>query len=196
MSPPVDLVVLVPGKNEEAAIGALLSSRHRSLGVRHIRYEILVHTRGDPGCFLEAPALVVFDRQGCGQEQQTVAALTDDLGKRLARAGWEDRAAVLVIEPELENWVWSDSPEVDSALGWQGRDPSLRDWLQQKGLWPEGAAKPRDPKEAVESALREVRRPRSSSIYRALAEQVSLRRCQDPSFAGLKTVLRSWFPPE
>ncbi|MFH0983473.1 MAG: hypothetical protein V2A79_18295 [Planctomycetota bacterium] len=137
---------------------------------------------------------MIFDRQGCGQEVRPADDLARDLKERLARAGWQDRAEAVVIDPELENWVWSDSPEVDSALGWQGRDPSLREWLRQKELWPPGAQKPTAPKEAVESALREVRCPRSSAIYGKLAEQVSLERCTDRSFVKLKEILRSWFP--
>ncbi len=40
-----------------------------------------------------------------------------------------------------------------------------------------------------------LRKPRSSAIYRALAESVSFRRCIDPAFQKLVTTLQTWFPP-
>jgi hypothetical protein len=64
---------------------------------------------------------------------------------------------------------------------------------QQKLLGPD-EIKPQRPKEALERALQEVRKPRSSAIYRQLASTVSLEGCTDPSFRRLKTTLQTWFP--
>ena len=99
-----------------------------------------------------------------------------------------------MIAPELENWVWSDSPKVDLALGWEGKTLPLRDWLREKGLLHAGAVKPSEPKRAVELALRTVYKPRSSAIYFELAQEVSTDRCTDPAFAKLRRCLREWFP--
>jgi hypothetical protein len=99
-----------------------------------------------------------------------------------------------VIAPELETWVWSDSPRVDRVLGWNRDDLSLREWLREKGLLEEGAVKPTEPKRAVELTLRTVRTPRSSSIYFELAQRVSTDRCTDPAFEKLRRCLREWFP--
>ena len=99
-----------------------------------------------------------------------------------------------MLDPELEAWVWSNSPHVDDVAGWQNRRLPLRRWLISQGYLQEGATKPEQPKEALEAALRTVRKPRSASLYRQLAERVSLRRCNDPSFLELKTVLTAWFP--
>jgi len=203
--PLVDLAVLVPGKDEEATIGTLLSQRQASLQIREIEYRTLVHPRRDPGCLGEAPqlletfvrrarqALVVFDHAGCGREAEDVQALESELKRRLSAAGWGDRAEVIVIVPELEAWVWSDSPEVDAVLGWQGAEPSLRDWLKTNGLWEAGASKPSDPKRALEQALRQARVRRSSAIYGALARTVGLERCRDSAFARLRRILQNWF---
>jgi len=63
--------------------------------------------------------------------------------------GWrEDRFAVIVINPELEAWIWQDNVHVEKALGYTS-PPSLRLWLRDEGLWPDGLEKPPDPKEAV-----------------------------------------------
>jgi hypothetical protein len=70
----------------------------------------------------------------------------------------------------------------------------LRAWLESEQLWPVAAQKPTDPKVAVERSLRELRRPRSSSIYRDLAGNVSLDRCTDGAFLRLRALLQMWFP--
>ncbi len=120
--------------------------------------------------------------------------LEREVEARLLSSGWADRAAAVCLDPELECWVWSDSPEVTVALGWASRQPDLRSWLAARGLWEAGTLKPADPKKAVVEALYEVRKPRSSAVYRQLAERVSLQRCSDPAFLRLCQVLRTWFP--
>ena len=202
-----DLVVLVSNKNMEATIGGLIS-RPQALGIRAIRAQVYVHPQRDPGClnwgsdFLRPMirqyihALVMFDREGCGQEGKTREALEQMVMTQLATSGWENRAATVVLDPELEVWVWSDSPEVDRCLGWQSHRPALRTWLQSEELWPQEVVKPPDPKEAMQRVLRQVRKPRSSAIYGQLAQQVSFRRCTDRSFEKFGDVLRNWFPPE
>jgi len=200
-----DLVLLVADSNIKAAVDCLLSKRTDSLQIRHIHYDIFVHPERDPGCLLRghaflqsmvkrySHALVMFDRCGSGQEARPASELEDQVRAGLHASGWGDRADVIVLDPELEIWVWSDSPEVDRCLRWQGRKPDLRSWLKKQGLWSVGN-KPDDPKKAVEEALRHVRSPRSSAIYRELAAKVSLRRCNDPAFLAFKKHLQRWFP--
>jgi hypothetical protein len=58
----------------------------------------------------------------------------------------------------------------------------------------EGATKPERPKEAMKAAMRQVRKSSSSSVFRELAEKVSVHRCTDPAFQKLRDTLREWFP--
>ena len=113
----------------------------------------------------------------------------------MSKNGWADRAEVVVLTPEYESWAWSDSTAVDEVLGWEGRAPDLRAWLIEKGFLAQRTAKPARPKEALEAALLEVQIRRSPSIYRQLAEKVSLDRCADSGFARFLAVLRRWFGP-
>ena len=203
-APRGDLIVLVPCSNMEHALLGLLS-RGESLAIRPVTYRILKHPQRDPGCRLRGVdllrqfagkyrhALVLLDREGSGEETLSRSALEDEIEGRLRESGWGDQAAAVVLEPELEVWVWSDSPEVDRILGWQGRDPPLRTWLVRQGLLAEGQPKPARPKDAFERALYQVRKPPSSAVFRQLAETVSLRRCEDPAFLKLRDVLRRWF---
>ena len=138
--------------------------------------------------------MVIFDCEGCGNENLSRQRLEEEVEGRLAANGWPDRSRAIVIDPELEAWVWSNSPHVDAAMGWTGRTPGLRRWLMEKGMLQATEQKPRRPKEAVEMALRVVQKPRSSAIYRELARTVGLERCTDPAFLKLKETLQRWFP--
>jgi hypothetical protein len=200
------LILLLADKNQEGALRGLLA-RPAAIGLRSIEYDLYVHPERDPGCLLHAHdflrpflgvydrSLVVFDREGCGREDRDRLSLETEVETRLRENGWSDRAAVVVVDPELEVWVWSDSPHVEKALGWQPGDPRLVDWLRGEGFLEQGQLKPTRPKEAVEKALRRAQRPRSSALFTQLARQVSTERCLDPSFAKLRSTLQGWFPP-
>jgi hypothetical protein len=199
-----DLVALVADKNTEYAVRGSLE-RSMSLGIRPVVYDLFIHPRRDPGCLNEAHdflrpmavgythALVLFDREGCGREQELPDVLADGVRERLARNGWSARAEVVVLDPELEVWVWCDSPHVAACLGWANRQPALRDWLVANSHWPSNASKPPRPKEAMEAALRQVRKPRSSAIYLELAQRVSLQGHAEPAFQRFVRALQRWF---
>lgn len=112
---------------------------------------------------------------------------------RLSQSGWGERASVVVPDPELETRVWSDSPQVSEVLGWAGKQPDLVTWLISKRLLAPDEIKPDRPKEAMDLALREVRKSKSSALFQQLAQSVSLERCGDPAFLKLKNILRRWF---
>jgi hypothetical protein len=165
-----------------------------------------VHPERDPGCFLRGHdllralsnqyehAILMFDREGCGRDQLPRERLEEETEVRLSHAGWGSRAASIVFDPEVEIWIWSDSPHVDTVLGWRGASPGLREWLLDRNLLQHGAVKPERPKEAMEAALRQQRIRRSSALFSRLALAVSLERCQDQAFAKLVRTLQAWFP--
>ena len=206
----IDLACLVADKNMEAAVQAILA-RPEAMGIRAIDREYFVHPRRDPGCFHESAeilrgyrdrashALVLLDHAWDGAPGETGEALEQLLGQALANEFDRDWVEPVVIDPELEVWVFSDSPHVAAALGWADTSANLtganlRTALQEHGFWPEGTEKPSDPKAAVHFALRAARKPRSSSIYRELGDRVSLERCRDRAFLRFKRLLASWFP--
>lgn len=205
--PEKDLVVLVPGKDEAETLNELLG-RHQALRMRPITWQVLRHPDRDAGCRLKAAeflrheqsrhshALVVFDREGCGQDHLPREELEEQVEQALRQSGWGDRAGVVVIDPELEAWVWSDSPEVANSMGWINRDDDLRSWLVAQSFLAEGEAKPARPKEAMDRVLREMRKRRSSAIFQKLAQNVGIQGCEDPAFRKLKRTLRQWFPAE
>jgi len=201
-----DLVILVADKNMEAAVQGLFS-RRAALDIRPVNIDIYSHPEHDAGClgkshdFLRpmhrkyGHAIVMFDREGCGNESKTREKLEEEVENNLKANGWESRSATIVLDPELEIWVWSESSHVDECLGWENRRPDLRTWLKNNrvGYWSEKAIKPERPKESVEAALKVVRKPRSSSIYKKLAGRVSFGGCTDPAFEKFRKVLQCWF---
>lgn len=202
-----DLAVLVADKDMEHALKGLLTRPH-AMGVRSVAYDTFVHPQHDPACarrgvsFLSSlsaqydHALLLFDHQGSGRETTPSGDLQREIDGHFAASTWGDRARAVVVDPELEAWVWSPSPHVDEVAGWAGRSPSLRQWLVSEGWLQERAPKPARPKAAFLAALQAARVARSSSLYQQLAEKVSLKRCQDRSFRRLLTTLREWFPVE
>ena len=203
-----DLVIVVADKNLEHALKGLLS-RPEALGTRAIETDIYRHPQHDPGCAVHGVefisnfadqyryALLMFDHEGSGKETTTTPkALQESLNESFAISAWGEQARAIVLVPELEVWIWSDSPHVERVAGWQGRDPGLRRWLVEQDHLQEGDIKPKRPKEAFEAALRKAQKPRSASLYLQIAEKVSFRRCQDTAFLELKGILGNWFPPQ
>lgn len=199
-----DLIVLVADQDMKAALEALLA-RSESLGIRPIQFEVRPHPRHDAGCrtqsaeFLRpfinkfAHALVLFDHEGSGAEQTAVSELEDEIRNGLSQTGWNGRAHVIVLEPELEAWVWSDSPLLDDCCGWSGQSRALREWVADQ-FQIQDNGKPARPKEAFHAVLRMTKKIPSSSLFRVLASKVGLRRCQDRALLQLKTTLADWFP--
>ncbi len=200
-----DLVILAADKDLEFALKGLLD-RPEAIGIRAISADIFVEPEHDPACALRGVeflthfeaqyqnALLMFDHEGSGKESMTREALQEELNADFVHTAWGERAKAIVLEPELEAWVWSNSPHVDNVTGWRDREPRLRNWMEDNGWLQADAVKPERPKEAFEAALRQARRPRSSSLYKRLADNVSVRRCTDVSFTEFCETLRKWFP--
>lgn len=197
-----DLIILTADKNTETVIDTILSKRIQSLNISRIVYKIFVHPHHDSGMLNESHeflrafqnqykyAIAIFDKQDCGL-LDTRDNIERAVEQKLNTSGWNNRSSVIAIDPELEIWMWVDSPHLYKALGWGQLE--LDDWLTQESLRLSGRIKPADPKKAIESALAEKRIPRSSSIYGEIAATVSLANCTDGSFLKFKTTLQNWF---
>lgn len=199
-----DLIVLVADKDMEHALKGLLA-RPAALGIRSVNADILVHPQHDAACaqhgvpFLAGFSnqyeygLLMFDHEGSGKEDIPALDLQKQINKEFSRSTWGTLARAIVLSPELESWVWSDSPHVDDVAGWKNRNPPLRRWLADQGWVQKDEAKPRQPKEAFRAALRKAQTPRSASLYEQIANKVSLHGCRDTAFHEFKSTLQGWF---
>ncbi len=203
-----DLIVLTADLDTENVLQGLLPRLPRVVGIREIAFDIRRHPYRDPGCatgsvdflrpFIQqySCALVVFDKEGSGKENKSREDTEAAIEENLATSGWDiEKVAVVAIDPEVENWIWINSPRVVEALGWYDEIP-LYDWLKSNEWLMGDMDKPRRPKEAMEAVLRKTRKARSASIYRQIATGASFKNCTDPAFHKLLDALKKWFPQE
>lgn len=200
-----DLIVLVADRHQEHTVSTLLTRRTQSLGIQQmsIDVDILRHPEHDPGVFHKAGdflsvfaqqyehALVLIDAEW-REDPLSAEEIEEKIQGDLNRNGWEGRSAVVVIDPELEIWVWSTSPHVSRIVGMDRR--RIKDMGHQRGYWQAGETKPSRPKELLEEVLHCTGKPHSSALFVQLAKQVGLSRCQDDSFRHFREVLQEWFP--
>lgn len=208
-----DLLFLVADKNMAEAVGGLLERDqvHRIVGCSRFEFDArrdikVAAGQNDPGLYVRANellrplaadyahAVVIVDEEWEGSPGAEKIELA--LRRHLDDAGWAEAMSLgLVVRPEADVWLWSDSPHSATALGWTSWDV-LRPRLEQQGLLAAGQRKPERPKEAAEWALRNCgkKAPRSAALYRRVSSQVSIQRCEDDALARLLSALRSWFP--
>ncbi len=200
----IDLVILVPDGDMEAAVRTLLQ-RPEALGIRPISSEIRRHVHRDPGCRTEGHnflrlwlnqaryALILLDHEGSGAESISREALEEQIEGRLEANGWLDRCAAVAISPELENWAWTPSAVLDDILGW-ANICELKTWVKNKTrFWRAGLPKPERPKEALDAALKEARKRHSPAVFEDIAKSAPVSQCVDAAFLKFKGVLQQWF---
>ena len=121
-----------------------------------------------------------------------------DLTNRILASGWTaDEFKVIVIDPELESWIWQRNQRVATALRF-GSVAEMVDAVQAANIdWPNGELKPSSPKAALQAvATRRRGIGFSSAIHKSITATVSLVKCQDAAFLELRQTLQGWFPPE
>lgn len=210
-----ECVILVADAAMEVVVGRFLTRNrvHELLGCAAFPFDPtfdLIRATGqtDPGLYKRAHlllqpmkvthrrAVVILDAAWEGSPG--AEGIRNHIALRLARE-WQDYE-VVVIDPELENWIWITTPAIGQpspvdlavceVLQCQG---DLRAQLGP-GIWPHDAPKPSDPKAAVERALRRSRLPRSSALYGRIIERISPEHCVDPAYLTLRDTFRGWFP--
>jgi hypothetical protein len=199
-----DLIILVADQNMRDCIEGLIPRLPHVLNIPPFTYDIFVHSNRDPGCRTQSPAflasfqnkyrfgLVIFDKEGCGKELLSRSELEAEVETLLSITGWRDRAKVIVIDPELENWIWVRSSQLAEIINWENIE-SLYQWLSDQEYLTDERSKPKRPKEAFEAALYISKKRRSSSIYKQIASRVSFRNCTDQSFLKFIQCMSNWF---
>jgi hypothetical protein len=211
MLPPFakDLIVVTADSQMHLTVEALLNHRRRSLAVADFSVDVVTHPNQDPGCRTDAgrllnprrqshgKAMVLFDFDGCGERHLSPQDLETSLETQFANQGWgSDRVTFVVIEPELEAWLFGASfRQIERAVGWS-ETQSIRGWLIERGYLTPGSSKPCNPKAAIESVLYQQKHPRSGRLFADLARTVGLPRCRDRAFQKFRSTLQRWFPAE
>ncbi len=200
-----DLIILAADSTARIMLEQLIVRFPNVLGVSPFSCEILVHPKRDPGCYNFGVndlteyekhfehCILIFDHEGCGAEHKSPAEIEAELEKQLTNGLWPNRNAVIVIEPELENWIWTNSIHTATAMGWEDL-ATLNEWLvAQRWLLPD-AAKPSHPKEAMQAAVKQKLRTQiASSTFAKIAQKASFKSCTSPSFLKFKSTITTWF---
>jgi hypothetical protein len=196
-----DLVLLVPDKNTEFTVRGALT-RHQALGIREIDFQIFVEQGRDGGVRRRGTqvltvlvkrfshALMVFDHEGCGSDV-AAGVLEAQLDNALS-AVWGDRAKAIIIEPEVDVWMWGSETHLRTTMNWQFPE-SIRSWLATQLFTFNEDGKPVRPKEALDAAFRRAGVPRSSARYEHVAQRISLANCTDPAFLRFRASVVGWF---
>lgn len=201
-----DVIFFVADGNMERLFEGLLPRIPTASSTNEFSYDIIVNQTHDAGCLNDSHeylrpfirqyryAVVIFDHEGCGEEEKSAIELEQRVETFLNNSGWEGRNMGGIIDPELENWIWIDSPHVPNSVNWKS-STDIFSWIQQNGFTLNSNGKPERPKESFEAVLRNARSPRSSAIYKKIASKVSYKRCIDRAFLKLVETLKTWFPP-
>jgi hypothetical protein len=197
-----EIIFLVADKNMEQLLRGLLPRISRVEGLPEFAFEIIVHPRRDAGVLNEAEdflrpytgqhkyALAILDLEGCGRESKGRLDIETIIEDKLIGSGWDQGAmGAICIAPELENWIWVAETNMQSAMGWN-HSLKLFQWLQKEGDANPLDAKPPRPKELFEKALKFVKTPRSSALYKNIAASSSYKHCKDPAFLKLIQKIR------
>ena len=208
-----DCVFLLADKNMKGAFEGFFSREnfHLSLNCGPFDFDVVKDIAvasgdNDPGLYTQGHellrpfqvthhrALVVLDAEWDGSPG--AERIKADLSGKIKSTGWgSETFRVIVIDPELENWIWQKNDHVAKGLGCPSCQEMMGDATVQAG-WPEAEAKPPRPKELLEDILRRRRIPRSSAIYKNITSRVSVKGCTDSAFEELLAALREWFPAE
>jgi hypothetical protein len=156
--------------------------RPGALGIRPISFAVDRHTNRDSGVFRNGPELlraipkddfryfaIAFDHDGsgCSRRPEECAQTVQD---RLDSFTFKDRSAVIVIAPELEEWLWRDPSSITNNVD---------------------LAAIRDPKERLRRVFKRKPLPRD---FERIAARANLQAWESSaSFQFLRTTLQNWF---
>jgi len=196
-----DLILLVPDKNTEYSIRGALS-RPMALGIRPVDFQILVEQGRDGGVRSRGAqllatqrsrfsrAVLLLDYEGCGTDSPP-DELESRLDAELSRT-WGGRAKAIVVDPEIDIWMWGADTHLRAVLGWSFSE-DIRSWLASQSFVFRPDGKPVRPKEALEAACRRAATRRSSGLYEQIVGRISFARCTDLAFLRLRSSIGDWF---
>lgn len=204
-----DLLVYVADADALAFMKAIME-RPQALGIRPIDFEIERHPMRDSGMVQSGAelvrmkkgkyrkALLMWDHHGSGRDhKQAPDEVEQEIQSKLDSFTWSGNSAVVVLVPELEQWLWFCENAVAAYCGvtvnqltqWQN------DQAQKLGMTSD-ALKAEQPKELFEHVMRErLKQTISPRDFEEIGKRASITKLLGcASFISIAETLRSWFP--
>jgi hypothetical protein len=205
-----DLLIYVADADAMAFMRAMLG-KPQALGIRPVSFDIERHPQRDAGMVQSGAelarmkkghyhkALLMWDHHGSGRDhKQTPEQAQTDMQAKLDAYTWKDNSAVIVLVPELEQWLWFCENAL--AAHYATTANQLAQWVDERAAKLGKASatlKKEQPKELFEHVVRErIKRTISPRDFEAIGNRASvngLLAC--PSFSTIIETLRAWFPP-
>jgi len=155
------------------------------------------HTNLTPFRALYDHAVIILDADF--DPHPGAKVLCKDIAKGMTSAGWApDSFCVVVIDPELEAWLWAPNQNVALAFGFDSIE-ELRTPLEQENLWEAGKPKPGDLKAARDRAAKLGGKKTGGPLFKGVFGGISSRalgKCVEPGFKTMRKALQTWFPKE
>lgn len=182
-----DLYVLAVDADMAAVFQAILA-RPKDLGICPIDFEVGRHLNRDSGILRSGPEYLRDERKNHAFHRFIIAldydgsgyrGKSDDCAKmlqvRLDSCSFTARSLVVVIVPELEEWLWCDPSVIGDTTGLENIP---------------------EPKERIEQAfLKSRHRAIRTRDFDHIASRANLDLwTSSPSFRILKETLQNWFP--
>jgi hypothetical protein len=206
-----DLLVYVADADALAFLRSTLT-KHQALGIRSISFDIERHPQRDAGMVQSGAeltrmkkgrykkALMMWDHHGSGRDhKQEPSEVGGEVQGKLDSYSWSQNSAVVVLVPELEQWLWHCENAVAAHCGVTTAE--LEQWIAeraQKLRSTISAIKREQPKELFEFLMREkLKRTISPRDFEEIGKRASvaaLMACD--SFRSIMETLQVWFPPE
>lgn len=172
------------------------------------KLDLVKHPQKDPGVFqtghyfikgylqTHSYAVIMLDAQFGGAPEALI--MRQKIKDNMIKSGWlEEQFYIMVIDPELEVLMWQeDTRGIEQIINYPGEPGALKQWLNERNLWPEDLPKPPDPKAAIDKIRGQSwgRKKTHSQNFKRVASEVSFKKCQDEAFVGLWQQLMDWYP--
>lgn len=204
-----DLLVYVADADALAFMRAVLE-RPQALGIHPVDFDIERHPMRDSGMVQSGAelvrmkkgkyqkALLMWDHHGSGRDhKQTPEMVEQEIQNRLDAFTWSGSSAVVVLVPELEQWLWfcenalaaHYGVSTDQLIQWQSEQ------ADKLGITSD-SLKAEQPKELFEHMMRNrLRRTISPRDFEEIGKRASIARLLEcASFLAIAEILRGWFP--
>lgn len=205
-----DLLFYVADADAMAFMQAILE-KPRALGIRQIQVDFERHPQRDAGMVQSGAelvrmkkgfyqkALLMWDHHGSGRDRSHRPELVQhQIQSKLDTFTWQNNSAVIILVPELEEWIWYCESAI---LGHYGMTHAqlgqwMDDGVKKLGGTTADGVKVGHPKELFEYVVRyRLHRTISPRDFHEIAKRASIPKLmQCHSFFSIVEKLRVWFP--